>query len=749
VTVIFCDVVGSTTIGERHDPERLHWLMSRYFEEMRTIIDRHGGTVAKFIGDAVMAVFGTPVMHEDDAVRAVRAAAEMRARLVDLNDKFEDSVGVRLDVRIGVNTGEVMAGDPARSDAFITGDAVNTAQRLEVSADPGEILIGQETNRLARGAAVVEEIPPLTVKGKARPVRAFRLLGVAPAGRVRADRFRSGFVGRERELALVRDTLLRAARTRSCHLVTLLGDPGVGKSRLAAEAIRDPPARARILHGSCRPYGEGITFWPVLEVVRDAVHADEDDGVGEIAQKLARLLSGDDNAAVIVESVAQLIGGPGARPSNELFWAVRKLLEAIARRGPLVVVFDDIHWGEATFLELIEHVADWSRDVPIVILCIARPELLEIRPQWGGGKANAISMLVDPLTEPECARLIGELLGSAAPPGDIALPIREASEGHPLFVEEMISMLIEEGVLRREHGRWTTSAVLADVPMPATVKLLLGSRLDRLREDERQVLEWASVQGKIFHVSAVRHLASSDAGSDLESVLDRLVGKDLIRPERAQVPGEDAFRFRHVLIRDAAYDAILKQERADLHERFADWLASTPGDDPELVGYHLERALLYRRELHRLQEADRQLAGRAGRLLASAGALARTRGDVRAAVKCLTRAVNLLRCVHGGRCRLRRGDAGRVEQRGPTTRQLGQARAQLRPIADRPWPRGDAPSRGRRGGDPAAQRGRGPPRRGNGAHAGRRSGVATMPVRRDRARPRGGPHIREPRRGPS
>jgi class 3 adenylate cyclase/tetratricopeptide (TPR) repeat protein len=641
VTSLFCDVVGSTTIGEREDPERLHWLMSRFFEEMAAIVERHGGTVGKFMGDAVMAVFGTPVLHEDDALRAVRAAADMRTALVALNDELDKSVGVRFEVRIGINTGEVMVGDPSRSDTLVTGDAVNTAKRLETSARPGEILIGQETYRLTRDAIVAEELPALTVKGKAQPLRASRVLNIAPGVRVRMERFGSPFVGRERELGLVRDTLRRAVREHSCHLFTMLGQPGVGKSRLIAEAIGDGAQGATVLRGSCLPYGEGITFWPVTEIVREAVHAAEIDRVEDVRRGLAELLADEENAAVVAEGVAQLIGGPGGRPTDELFWAVRKLLEAIARRGTLIVVFDDIHWGEATFLDLIEHVADWSRDAPILVVCIARPELLEIRPHWGGGKLNSTSMLLEPLTRPESERLIGELLGSVALPEEVRLRIHEAAEGYPLYVEEMLSMLVDEGVLRHENGAWSAAADAARVRVPATINLLLASRIDRLPDDERVVLEWASVEGRVFHVGAVRHLSSSRTRPDIERVLTGLVRKELIRPERAQVSGEDAFGFRHILIREAAYDAIPKQARAELHERFAGWLELIQGD-PEFVGYHLEQAFHYRRELRRVEAADRELAGRAGHNLATAGIRARRRGDVPAAVKLLSRGTSLL-----------------------------------------------------------------------------------------------------------
>ena len=621
--------------------------MSRYFGEMGAIVERHGGTVGKFIGDAVMAVFGTPVLHEDDALRALRAAAEMRETLVALNDEFESVLGVRFKVRIGINTGEVLAGDARRSDTLVTGDAVNTAKRLEDSAASGEILMGEETYRLARDAIRAEALAPLVVKGKEQPLRAYRLLEVVPGPRVRAQRFASPFVGRERELALLRTTLRRTVREVSCHLFTVLGQPGVGKSRLVAEAIGEVAPTAAVLRGGCLPYGEGITFWPLIEIVRDAAHA-EGESDEDLRGMLASLLAEGENAAPVVEGVSELIVGTGGRrPAQELFWAVRKLLEAIARRQPLVVVFDDIHWGEATFLDLIDHIADWSRDAPILLVCTARPELLENRPGWGGGKLNATSIVLEPLTGRESERLIHQLLGSVALPEEVRLRIQDAAAGYPLFVEEMLSMLVDDGVMRPEDGRWTAAADAASVRVPATINLLLASRIERLPDEEREVLEWASVEGRTFHRRAVEHLARRRGGSDLDRVLSTLVRKELIRPERAQLRGEDGFRFRHILIRDAAYDSIPKQARAELHERFASWLETTVSDEAveydEFLGYHLEQALRYRAELHRLEREDRELAGRAGGHLESAGRRARMRGDVPAAAKLLTRAGSLLR----------------------------------------------------------------------------------------------------------
>ena len=647
VTIVFCDVVGSTDIGERQDPEQLRWLMSRYFEEMSAIVARHGGTVAKFIGDAVMAVFGAPVLHEDDALRAVRAATDMQAAVSALNVEFESSLGVHIKVRVGVNTGEVIAGDVSGSDTLVTGDAVNTAQRLETSAGSDEILIGEGTYALARDAIHAQALPPLAVKGKQRRLRAYRLLAVAPGHAVRTQLFSSPFVGREVELALIRETVLRAIRARSCHLLTVLGQPGVGKSRLVAEAIRDAAPASTVLQSNCLSYGEGITFWPVTEILRQAAQTDASELDARFRDRLTALLAGDDNAAAIAEGVSELVGpGSGRRPAEELFWAVRKLLEAIARRGPVVVVFDDIHWGEATLLDLIEYLADWSRDVPLLLICIARPELHEIRPGWGGGKVNATSIFLDPLTEPESERLIDHLLGDTALSQKLRDRIHEAAEGYPLFFEEIVSMLVDEGLLGSQAEGGEAGAEAARMRVPATINLLLASRIDRLPHAEREVLACASVEGRTFHRGAVEHLSRSGAGADVERLLGALVHKDLIRPEPSQLRREDAFSFRHILIRDAAYESLRKHARAELHERFASWLVTTTGDKAaeydEFVGYHLERAFQYRAALRHLERTDRELAGRAGAHLASAGSRARLRGDVPAAAKLLKRAVVLL-----------------------------------------------------------------------------------------------------------
>jgi class 3 adenylate cyclase/tetratricopeptide (TPR) repeat protein len=588
VTVLFCDVTGSTALGERLDPEPLRALLARYFERMKAIVERHGGTVEKFIGDAVMAVFGVPVVHEDDALRAVRAAAEMRAAFPELG----------VEGRIGITTGEVVTGTEER---LATGDAVNVAARLEQAAQPGEVLLGEETVRLIRRAADVEAIQPLALKGKAESVPAYRLLSVPaeepgrPAG--------APMVGRGREQRLLADAWERVASERSCHLFTILGPAGVGKSRLAAEFLASAEG-ATVARGRCLAYGEGITYWPVVEVVKQLPDAELD----EVAATTIDGLLGEQ---ALISS------------SEEIAWAFRKLLEAVAAEQPLVCVFDDVHWGEETFLDLVEHVADLGRDAPILLLCMARPELLDRRSGWGGGKMNATTVLLEPLAPEQTELLIASL---AEVDDSVRARISEAAEGNPLFVEEMVAMLRESAD--------------GDVVVPPTIQALLAARLDQLDPQERDVLQCGSVEGRVFHRGAVQALAPEEP--HVTARLTALVRKELVRPDKAQLPREDAFRFRHLLIRDAAYDALPKATRAELHERFAAWLEEHGRDLVELdeiLGHHLEQSSRYRAELGRPNQV---LAGRAGERVAAAGRRAQARGDMPAAARLLRRAASLL-----------------------------------------------------------------------------------------------------------
>ena len=596
VTVLFCDVTGSPALGERIDPESLRRVMARYFETAKAIVERHGGTVEKFIGDAVMAVFGVPAVHEDDALRAVRAADELRNGLDELNDELETGYGTRLELRMGVNTGEVVTGTEER---LATGDAVNVAARLEQAARPGEVLLGEETYRLVRDGIEAEAAPPLEAKGKSEPLTAYRLVSVqadAPGRRHGAR-----MVGRERQRELLEGAFANVVSDRSCHLFTILGTAGVGKSRLAQEFL--PNVDATVVRGRCLSYGEGISYWPVTEVVKQLAPA------GEPVGPLASIL-GDDTAS----------GSP-----EEIAWAFRKLLEAQAAERPVVVVFDDLHWGEPTFLDLVEHVADLSRDAPILLLCMARPELLDVRPAWGGGKLNATNVLLEPLAPDETAELV-DLLAGGVEQG-LRSRILDAAGGNPLFVEEMVAMAAESG---------------EQVAVPPTIQALLAARLDQLGAGERDVLERGSVEGQVFHRTAVAAL--SDVGS-VDGDLVALLRKDLVRPEQPLLPDDDAYRFRHLLIRDTAYEALPKATRAELHERFADWLAvngTALVELDEILGYHFEQAYRYREELGPLDDRAMALAEQAAMRLLAGGNHALERGDVPAVIRLLSRTLALL-----------------------------------------------------------------------------------------------------------
>jgi class 3 adenylate cyclase/tetratricopeptide (TPR) repeat protein len=656
VTVVFSDVVGSTPLGERLDPEALRRLMTRYFDRMKAVVERHGGVVEKFIGDAVMAVFGIPAVHEDDALRAVRAAAEMRSALADLNRELARDHGVTVEARTGVNTGKVVAGDPSRGQTLATGDAINTAARLQQAAGPGEILLGAPTFRLVRDGVKVDTMEPLELKGKEGAVEAFRLRDVLPEAEAISRRLDSPMVGREREGQVLRLAFDRAVEEKTCHLVTVLGSAGVGKSRLIEEFLGSLADEVAVLRGRCLPYGEGITFWPVAEVIRHAAGIGEEEPAEDARTRLRGLLEGEEGADIIFERVAQVLGltADSAVP-EETFWAIRKLLEALARRRPLAIVFDDIHWAEPTFLDLVEHVADFSRDAPLLLVCLSRQELLDRRPGWGGGKVNATAMLLEPLDETECDILIENLLGRARLSKEARDRIVEAAEGNPLFVEEMLSMLIDEGLLVRQNGDWVPTSDLSKVAVPPTIQALLAARLEHLDREERAVMQRASVMGRVFYRGAVADMSPEPARQAVGTHLATLVRRELIRPHATEF-SDETYRFRHILIRDAAYEAMPKETRAELHEQFAGWLEVRAGERlreyEEFLGYHLERAHRYRAELGPLDEHGRGLGERAGELLGRAGLRAETRGDVAGAINLLERATALLPEADPARIRL-------------------------------------------------------------------------------------------------
>ncbi len=600
VTALFCDLVGSTSLGDRADPELLRELMALYHAEVRTILERHGGTVEKFVGDAAMAVFGIPQAHEDDSLRAVRAADEIRG-----------AVGVLgLDVRIGVNTGEVVAG---QGETLVTGDAVNVAARLEQAANPGEVLLGEATHAHVRNVVQDEPIEPLALKGKAEPVPAYRLLELLPDVPAFTRPIKAPFVGRDDELGRLEGTLADAIDSRSPQLATIVGPPGIGKSRLARELIQR--SHARVLVGRCLSYGEGITYWPLTEIasqVGDPRSALRDDSDGELAaSRIAAALGSAETAA----------------SSDEIAWGFRKLFEALAQSEPLVVVLDDIQWAEPTLLDLIEYVSTFARDAPLLLLCMARPDLFELRPGWAAPRQNAMLVALEPLAEEETETLVDELRDVL---DETKARIVEAAEGNPLFVEQLLAMQAESG-----NG---------ELDIPPTIQALLSSRIDRLEPEERSVIERASIEGRMFHRGSVAELLPEQARPGVGRHLLTLVRKEFIRPDQATVPGDDGFRFGHILIRDVTYDSIPKRLRAELHERFADWFQTRLGEDApgEILGYHLEQAVRYRVELGSEDERSRELAVRAGRLLAAAGRRAQDRRDAAATRSLLGRATELL-----------------------------------------------------------------------------------------------------------
>jgi hypothetical protein len=529
----------------------------------------------------------------------------------------------------------------------VLGDAVNVAARLEQVAAPGEVLLGQSTYRLVRDAVEAERVTPLHLRGKGAPVVAYRLRQVDSGAPGHARRQDAPIVGREPELRLFAWVYERVVSTASSHLLTVLGPAGVGKTRLVGEAVAGLPG-ATVLRGRCLSYGEGITYWPVAEIVRQAAGITDTDPPAGASVKLRRLLDAAEyrDREHVAARIAQLIGlEAAASPAEEAPWAFRRLLELLAERGPLVVVLDDLHWAEPGLLDLVEHVADYGRGAPILLVAMARPEFLEDRPGWAGGKLNATTLLLEPLDEAEATRLLAALAGPLALPEAVTRPITRAAGGNPLFLEELLASLVEEGRLRRQDGQW----VAADpdgLGIPPSIQALLTARLDRLPDAERAVLERAAVAGRVVDQSAVVQLSPPSVRAQVPAHLEALVRRELLRPAPARVTGDQGFQFRHLLLRDATYDSIPKQTRADLHDLFAVWGERTAGprlrEIEEIIGYHLEQAWRYRGELGFADERNQRLATAAARHLGAAGRRALGRGDLPAASKLLERAVSLL-----------------------------------------------------------------------------------------------------------
>ncbi len=541
VTVLFCDVVGSTALSGRLDPELVHARMERYFSVVSQAVVRHGGTVEKFVGDAVVAVFGAPVVHEDDALRACSAALDVL-----------DVAGVP--VRVGLETGEVLVGDVSRGGTFVSGPAVNLAARLQQAAGPAEVLVGPACHRLVRDRVVVEERPGLRMKGLDTAVDAFRLLETLQKPGAGAE-LRS-LVGRSRELALLRQAFDRAAVDGTCQLATVLGVAGMGKTRVTDEFLDRVGGEATVLRARCLSYGEGVTYWPLVEAVRQAAHLDGAETEELARDRVAARMGGSDDAREVVAKLAAA-AGLGGQPAtaDDTSWAFRRLLTEISRKRPVVLVVEDLHWAEAGLVSLLEDVCTWVRDAPVLLLVNARPEFLDDNPAWGAGQVNGVTALLEPLASDELAVLTVQILDGPLP-ADVSTWLREQSGGNPLYVEHMLAVLVEEGLLRQSGGVWTTAGDVTRLPIPPTISAVIAARLDRLPAHERATLGVAAVAGQTFYRDAVAEL--SPDGTDVTATFGALLRKGLVVPAESDLVGQRALRFSHVLVREAAYAALPK-----------------------------------------------------------------------------------------------------------------------------------------------------------------------------------------------
>ena len=611
-SVLFVDLVDSTVEVVRTDPEVVRVRINRFFDQVEHCVTSHGGIVEKFAGDAVMAAFGIPQAHEDDAERALRASLAILSAVHDLG----------LEARIGVEAGEVVA--ETGDSTFATGEAVNLAARLQQSAAPGDILVGPAAIRLTTGRIEVEPYGPLELRGL-ETVEAWRVVGEV-VDAVPPRSLSAPLVGRESELDLLELTFERASRDRRAHLFTVYGEAGIGKSRLGREFAAGLDG-ATVLNGRCLPYGEGITYWPLAEMVKTAVGIADDDPAEEAFEKLRESCEDEAVADLLALATGVLEAVGGERSQQEIAWAVREWAEQMAQTQPLVLVFEDIHWAEEPLLELIEHLAAWVRAAPLLLLCLARPELLDLRPGWGGGKLRATAIELEPLLSSESEELAAALLAEHELPADVLEAVLEKTEGNPLFVEETIRMLMQEG------GSVPSSRI------PDTLQALIAARIDRLQPDEKLLLQRAAVIGRTFWANSVAELLPDDV--DVPALLDDLLLRDfVVREQRSSISGEAAYRFKHVLIKEVAYSGLAKSSRADLHRRFAAWLHGRVGDElTEIRGYHLDQACRMLAELDGAPPAD--LASETAAVLETAGRRALAREANASARKLLLRSVEL------------------------------------------------------------------------------------------------------------
>jgi predicted ATPase/class 3 adenylate cyclase len=671
VSVLFCDLVGFTAASEQADPEDVRARLRPYHARLRSEIEAYGGTVEKFVGDAVMAVFGAPVTHEDDAERAVRAALRILEAITELN---EADALLSLQVRIGINTGEaVVALDakPEEGEGIVTGDVVNTASRLQGVAPVNGIACSEQTYRSTERVFDYEELEPATVKGKSEPLTLFRPL--RPKVRFGFDLTRTyttPLVGRELEKPLLIGTYERAAQQRSCQLVTVVGEPGVGKSRLCAELFQHVEQSPEVIwrQGRCLPYGEGIAFWALGEVVKAECGILESDSPTEAAAKLERALPADDaDRAWLKARLSPLVGAPAeSAAQEESYTAWRRFLESLAERGPTVLCFEDLHWADTAFLSFLEHLADWSESVPLLLLCTARPELYEQRPSWAAGLRNATAINLAPLSDEDTARLLSLLLEQAVLPVEAQRALLDRTGGNPLYAEEYVRLLADRDLLAETPE---------DVPFPDSLQALIAARLDTLSPERKSLLQDAAVVGRVFWAGALSEMGGRDA-REVEQDLHELARKELVRPGRtSSMEGEQEYGFWHVLVRDVCYAQIARSSRVARHRAAAGWIERKAGDRAEdladVLAHHYLQALELARAAGNVEETEELEAG-AIRYLALAGERALSL-DVQSAEASLARALELAPEGHRERAFLLERWAKAAQQQG----RLDEARAAL------------------------------------------------------------------------
>jgi class 3 adenylate cyclase/tetratricopeptide (TPR) repeat protein len=600
VSVLFCDLVGFTALSDRADPEDVRARLRPYHARVRQEIERFGGTMEKFIGDAVMAVFGAPVSHEDDAERAVRSGLRILEAIEELNRTHP---GISLAVRVGVNTGEAvvsLAASQREGESIAVGDVVNTASRLQSIAPAGGVVVGEATYWATRDQFDYEQLEHVTVKGKAKPIHVWRAAAARRGIRSYPEPFGLlPFFDRDDELELLTRTFGRAVRERSVQVVTLMGEPGAGKTRLVREfshVVQTPDETVTWRYGRCLPYGEGITFWPLGEIVKAQARILESDTPQEALTKLdaavEALLQDSAEQEWVRVRLAPLVGitQPEAvsTEQSETYAAWRRFLEAMASAGSLVLIFEDLHWADRAMLEFLKHLADWSTDVPMLVLCTARPELYERQPGWGGGMRNSTTVSLSPLADKEIKGLVSALLVGAETDPTVHELVLERAGGNPLYAEEFARMLTDRHLESEQISD-------ADTAFPESIHAIIAARLDTLSPDRKAFLQDASVVGRVFWSGAVAFMAGIDEREVREHFHD-LARKELVRPARASsIKDQAEYTFWHALIRDVAYAQIPRSARARKHRQMAEWMVTSSGDrvadHAELLAHHYRQAL--------------------------------------------------------------------------------------------------------------------------------------------------------------